>query len=360
MQDENNYYTQPNGNQSGGEPYGSPNYGQGYGQPNQQNGSQYGQSGQQYGDPYSQSGQQYGSPYNQSGQQYESPYGQQQYGYSSYGQQYQQGMGYGMGMAPFDPNGKPIPNRFGMKLTFSIFEMLSCNIFTMVCGIIGCIFTVKANTAYRERQWEDFKNHAKASAIALWIGFGLFILTLAAYLAISFAGMGESEDESVYVGNGEAYVYVDGTYIDIPTSYDEMMRLGFYLSREDGSEMLEAGDVSLCKMYNSDGEPVMWCWFYNTGISTRDVADCPIIGVNVDNKYCENYNSFRTDKGLGFHSSVRDFMEAYGVPDDVRDVDYGRTKYVWYLGDKDDPIWRVMEVTFEDGDLYEIDVDFKR
>lgn len=348
MQDDNNYYTQPNGSQ--------------YGQSNQPDGySPYGQPNQQYGyPPYGQPGQPNGSQYGQPNQPNGYlPYGQpnQQYGYPPYGQQYQLGMGYGMDIAPFDQNGRPIPNRFGMKLTFSILEMVLCNILSLICGIIGCVFTVKANTAYKERRWEDFKNHAKASAIALWIGFGLGMLTFFVYIILFFGIQGLAG--SVDAGNGEIYVYVDGTRIDIPTDYDEMTDLGFYLSRGDGSGKLEGGDYTICKMYNSKNEQVMWCWFYNAGISTRDVTDCQIIGVNVDNYSCDNYESYRTSEGLGFQSSVQDFWEAYGAPDDVS-ATYNGIKYYWYLGDKDDHLWRVIEVTFEDDELYEIDIDYKK
>lgn len=324
MQDENNYYTPPNESQ----PYGSPDYGQGYG-------SQYGQPNQPYGNPYGQMN--------------------QPYGYLSYDQQYQQGMGYGMDIAPFDQNGKPIPNRFAMKLTFSILEIIACNFVSIICGILGCIFTVKANTAYRERRWEDFKSSAKASAIALWIGFGFTILV--AFLFLILVGLGLSE--SFDVGSGEPYVYVDGTRIDIPTNYDDMTDLGFYLSRSESDTMLAADDYALYEMYNIHQERVMWCWFYNTGDNARYVADCPIVGVNIDNYSCENYRTYRTQEGLGFQSSVQDFMNVYGVPDSVGETYYG-IKYKWYLGDKDDPMWRVIEATFDGDQLYEIDVDYKK
>ena len=51
-----------------------------------------------------------------------------------------------------DNNGKPLKNSFGMKLTFSILEMLCCcaSCFTLVTGILSCIFTCQANTCYKE------------------------------------------------------------------------------------------------------------------------------------------------------------------------------------------------------------------
>ncbi len=280
------------------------------------------------------------------------PYGQpsQQtpYGYPPYGQP---GMGYGM--APFDPNGRPIPNRFGMKLTFSILEMLCCAFPALVCGIVGCVYTVMANASYRERRWEDFKRQARVSAIALWIGFGLgmatALLVLACY-AIGYIQMGGS--------TAGACVRVDGTRIDIPTDYQWMIDHGFYLAKSQRTVTLRPGDYWIDQMYNDDGKKVMWCWFYNDGTSYEELAECDIIGVNLDVE-CDRYWTFQTSEGLGFDSTPEEFIEVYGEPDEADEDSYYK-EYHWYLGDGDDPVWRVIEASFVEDELYEIDVDYKR
>ena len=45
-------------------------------------------------------------------------------------------------------------------------------------GILGCVFTSKANTAYKEGRWEDFKSAAKTATIVLWVGLGGIILSV--------------------------------------------------------------------------------------------------------------------------------------------------------------------------------------
>ncbi len=84
---------------------------------------------------------------------------------------------YVMGM--FDDNGKPLKNRFGMKLIFSILEMVTlllCNLPGFILGLVACIFTCKANASYKSGDKYAFKSAAKTSAICLWIGLAEFVL----------------------------------------------------------------------------------------------------------------------------------------------------------------------------------------
>lgn len=122
------------------------------------------------------------------------PYGQQNaydgnineqntYGYAQQnaynaGYGYNQGGNYG---GPVDKNGCSLPNNFGMKLTFSILEMITimfCNVITLVMGILGCVFTCKANNAYKEGRWSDFSSAKKTSNVFLWIGFAVSMVYL--------------------------------------------------------------------------------------------------------------------------------------------------------------------------------------
>lgn len=158
---------------------------------------------QDYGAPSQGSGQQnYGNPY-QSGQQ---TYG----GYNPYGN------------VPLDKKGQPLKNRFGMKLTFSILEMISGNLISLICGIIACVFTCKANTAYKEGKWEEFKSHAKVSNIVLWVGLGVCIVVYVIVFAlIAVAGLSVlpfivsgSSGSSVASGSYDYYDEQDYNYYD--------------------------------------------------------------------------------------------------------------------------------------------------
>ena len=81
---------------------------------------QYGTSGQYNANAQYNTNGQYGADnqYNMNGQYYTNGQYNQAGQYNMNGQQYQYNNGYGQG--PVDNNGRPIPNNFGMKLTFSI------------------------------------------------------------------------------------------------------------------------------------------------------------------------------------------------------------------------------------------------
>ncbi len=329
---------QPN-EQSGQQPYGQPVYGQeSYGQPNEQSGQQ------PYGQPaYGQES--YGQPNQQ-------PYGQTAYtNYGQANQPYGQNMGYGM--PPMGPNGTPLKNNYAMKLTFSILEIISCcigNVVTLAMGIVACIFTSKANTSYKQGKTEDFKSQSKTATICLWVGLGFLVLELIFIIVASALDAGTVSDD--------CYVKVDGERIEIPSDYAELEAQGFSLDAYDAGTTLEGnGDFGLYQMVNEDGEYVMWCWFYNDSSSAKPLEACDIIGIDVD-YYCENYALYETSEGLGFFDDAEDFIDTYGTPDEI-DRDGSEELYAWYLDDGSDPIWRVMEVTFIDGMLYDIDIDYK-
>lgn len=240
-------------NNDGGENNQNPYY-QDYGAPSQGSGQQENNT-----DPYQNAGNQdYSNPY-QSGQpDYSNPYqsGQQDYGsqYQSgqqnYGNPYQNGQqmygGYNpYGNVPLDKKGQPLKNRFGMKLTFSILEMISGNLISLICGIIACVFTCKANTAYKEGKWEEFKSHAKVSNIVLWVGLGVCIVVYVIVFAlIAVAGLSVlpvigsgSSGSSVASGSYDYYDEQDYNYYDDTDDY-------YYDDEDDDADEEETEDYA--------------------------------------------------------------------------------------------------------------------
>ncbi len=136
--------------------------------------------------------------YNQQ-QSYQQNYNQQQsYQQQNYNQQQSYQQNYATGGVPLDEKGQPLKNNFGLKLFFSILEMLTCcmcNPVTLVLGIFGCVYAVKANNAYQEGKWDEFKGHAKTSSICLWVGLAV----IAVYMVFAVA--------SIIFGGGMAAVY---------------------------------------------------------------------------------------------------------------------------------------------------------
>lgn len=369
MDNENNFDSKPDVNQQNNQ-QGS------YDQPNQSDQSnqsdqmdQYSQPQQQYGQvnqSYDQSDQsdqanQYSQPqqqYGQVNQQYGQPNQQNVYGQNQF---YGSNMGYQSGTLP--------KNRFGMKLTFSILEIISCNLLTFIMGIISCVYTSKANTSYKEGRWEDFKSQAKTSAICLWVGFASFIISgILCILIWTVGGLGDAfmegfregyygVQEGTPAGEGVA-VNVDGTRIALPLDYSDLEEIGFTLDGFDMYQKVDGYDYDFYQVYNEKGESVMWCWFENPYSVQTYLTECRVIGIDVDYN-CDNYESFSTAAGLGFSNSLSDFTDAYGFPDYLEGKEDGSVTYYWYLDEGSDENWRVMEVTFEGDYIYDIDIEFR-
>lgn len=144
---------------------------------------QYGTSGQYNANAQYNTNGQYGADnqYNMNGQYYTNGQYNQAGQYNMNGQQYQYNNGYGQG--PVDNNGRPIPNNFGMKLTFSILITI---FLSKIFGILSIVFTCLQNKAYKEGRWDDFKNKRKLSNVFLWIGLILGIIMFV--VSIVFAG----------------------------------------------------------------------------------------------------------------------------------------------------------------------------
>lgn len=355
MEENKSYGVQPDvENQPAEQTYGAPQeqpqeaqqtYGVPQGQP-QETQQTYGQTNQQaYGQAYGQANQQaYGQTYGQANQ-----------------QAYGQNMGYAM--PPVGPDGQPLKNNYAMKMVFSILEILCCcmgNVVTLAMGIVGCIFSSKANKSYQQGDGQNFKSQSKTANICLWIGLGFVVLQLIVTV-ISFAidaGKSTSTNSAAGGADAEVYVQVDGCEIGIPSTYAELEDMGFSVDSYNAGTTIDGGDFDFLQMTNEDGEYVMWCWFYNDSSTEKAVEECRLIGVDVDSN-CENYQTYRTGEGLSFDSTAEDFIEAYGEPGE-HDYEDGRDYYEWYFDNGSDVVWRVMEVTFIDGVLYDIDVDYKQ
>lgn len=116
--------------------------------------------------------------------------------YQSGGYNYSNG-NYNMnqGSAPLDKNGQPVKNNFGMKLTFSIIEMvigfiLTCaqvwcfGLVPLALAIVACVLVCLQNKNYKEGNWNGFTSNRKASTVLLWVGFALYMLWLVLLIVV--------------------------------------------------------------------------------------------------------------------------------------------------------------------------------
>lgn len=375
-------------NNDGGETNQNPYY-QDYGAPSQGSGQQENNT-----DPYQNAGNQdYSNPY-QSGQpDYSNPYqsGQQDYGsqYQSgqqnYGNPYQSGQQmyggynpYGNGNVPLDKKGQPLKNRFGMKLTFSILEMISGNLISLICGIIACVFTCKANTSYKEGKWEEFKSNAKISNIFLWIGLGVclafyvIVIILIAAVGLSvlpFVGSGNSgssvgsgsydyydeqdynyyddddadEEETdedadeweeedtedadtgyasagVTAGSGytDPTVTINGATVTFPLSYaDFVAETGLTMDADETGDIVSADgydNYDITNAYDSEGNDVCSIWLYNMSGSDLAMEDCYVAGIIAYNDGYSETPDLVMQNGITFASTQDEVRTALGEP----------------------------------------------
>lgn len=340
-------------NNDGGETNQNPYY-QDYGAPSQGSGQQ------DYSNPYQNGQQNYGNPY-QSGQQ---TYG----GYNPYGN----------GNVPLDKKGQPLKNRFGMKLTFSILEMISGNLISLICGIIACVFTCKANTSYKEGKWEEFKSNARISNIFLWIGLGVclafyvIVIILIAAVGLSvlpFVGSGNSgssvgsgsydyydeqdynyyddddadEEETdedadeweeedtedadtgyasagVTAGSGytDPTVTINGATVTFPLSYaDFVAETGLTMDADETGDIVSADgydNYDITNAYDSEGNDVCSIWLYNMSGSDLAMEDCYVAGIIAYNDGYSTAPDLVMQNGITFASTQDEVRTALGEP----------------------------------------------
>lgn len=351
-------------NNDGGETNQNPYY-QDYGAPSQGSGQQ------DYSNPYQNGQQDYGSQYQSGQQNYGNPYqsGQQTYGgYNPYGN----------GNVPLDKKGQPLKNRFGMKLTFSILEMISGNLISLICGIIACVFTCKANTAYKEGKWEEFKSNARISNIFLWIGLGVclafyvIVIILIAAVGLSvlpFVGSGNSgssvgngsydyydeqdynyyddddadEEETdedadeweeedtedadtgyasagVTAGSGytDPTVTINGATVTFPLSYaDFVAETGLTMDADETGDIVSADgydNYDITNAYDSEGNDVCSIWLYNMSGSDLAMEDCYVAGIIAYNDGYSTAPDLVMQNGITFASTQDEVRTALGEP----------------------------------------------
>ena len=403
---------QPSYGETEQQTYGEPEQQSYYSNPGQQ--SYYGQPDQAYGQPdqtYGQTDQTYGQ---QSYGQTDQTYGQQSYGQTSYDQQFYGQSNYNAAEVPLDKNGQPLKNNYGMKMAFSIIEVLwcccGCNFVTMIMGIVGCVFSSQANAAYKEGRWEEFRSKSKTTNIFLWIGFGFAVVGMIANILMwTVGGFGEafmtgfeegynSTYEDIYdstyddyydsyddtdsydedpvdvpdadvpaapqeVTPGEGFtdptITVNGGTITFPMSYGDFAAAGFSVDSEDAEYVINKNEYYNPTFYDAAGMEVGEVYIGNETDGALPMNECVVFGVNIDSYVMEDGTTFSLPNGLTQDSTVEDFMKAFGTPDyDYDGDDY--ESYQWYNHNDEyyDAEENSISVDFWEGGVDELDMRY--
>lgn len=114
---------------------------------------------------------------------------------------YNNGMNFGQ--PPLDKKGRPVPNNFGMKLTFGILEIVvslymtlqgswCVGIVPLVLSVIATVYVCLQNSEYKAQHWDSFVSRRKVSNVLLWVSFGImaaFILLVIILAILLVAGV---------------------------------------------------------------------------------------------------------------------------------------------------------------------------
>lgn len=331
---------------------------------------QHGTSGQYNANAQYNTDGQYGADnqYNMNGQYYTNGQYNQAGQYNMNGQQYQYNNGYGQG--PVDNNGRPIPNNFGMKLTFSILVTI---FLSKIFGILSIVFTCLQNKAYKEGRWDDFKNKRKLSNVFLWIGLILGIIMFV--VSIVFAGAifkevynafgdydysddydydydydyddsdddfdyddaSDTDSESDYVYGNSTFDFdavedmtINGAAVSVPMSVTDFIEatgfdtytegdLDTYdLSSHNGGELIYIDDENKCSLID----------IYNGSDDDIKAIDGTIGGIKLDFEDTSSPIQFEY-KGITNDSSIDDVLDAFGEADTRYNGEYS-TELTYY------------------------------
>lgn len=297
-----------------------------------------------------------------------------QYQYNINGQYYGKGQynGYNNGQGPVDANGKPIPNNFGMKLTFSILVTI---FLSRIFGILSIVFTCQQNSAYKEGRWDDFKNKKKLSNVFLWIGLVvgvlLFILSIALfgvvvketfdmvdYYEYSYSYDDDEDDrhssdrhnddeeddmatsdveeedtldssdgftygESTFDFEPVEYITINGSEVGVPMSVQEFIDITGYRDYDVDVETLDldahnGGEL----VYIDDENGYSLIDIYNGTDDTIKAIDGVIGGIKLDFEYTTSPIQFNY-RGITNDSTIDDVLAVFGEADTRYDSEYG-------------------------------------
>lgn len=296
---------------------------------------------------------------------------------------------YGMGQVPLDKNGQPVKNRYGMKITFAVLEILTilgCNVLTFILGIIAAVFTSKANASYQQGRWDDFKSEAKTSTVLLWIGFSGFmievvIIFISLLMGVSlyneiqdsydyrlpktyegssnagntddtdYFGTADSETESTEnmdqsteapaitpsnVTPGEGFVEpsftLNGAAITLPLDYADVKELGFYIDTEDEEYYMNKNEYFYPDVFDANGNEIGCVYIGNVTDGAIPMKEGLVFGFEFSNEDdMDAVADVVFSNGVTFSSTKEDLITAFGEPDNSYESEsYDSQEYTWY------------------------------
>ena len=278
---------------------------------------------------------------------------------------------------PLDRKGRPLKNRFGMKMVFSVIELF----FATLWGVLGLIFTCMANNAYQKRDWDGFKSKSRLASIMLWVGFVVCLIEVAVLgvFISSFSMLGKNyHTSSSYVEevpaveepvvdepvvdeeqtSGESTAKADfpapeeyntfkmnGMALTVPSKVSDYVKVlkesGYEFTDDFKKAKLEPHDASYFDFVNKDGYIVGFVEVYNTTEEQMDATAGMVGGIYIDVNFDDKIQIDYMGR-LDNNSSAQDYIDIFGMPNSA-DEDYGY--YQWYTEEG----W--ISIDLKDGEL---------
>ena len=321
-----------------------------------------------------------------------------------------------LGGVVLDENGKPLKNSFGIKLTLSIMEMLCCcaSCFTLVTGIISCIFTCQANTCYKEGRYDEYKSKSNVSTILLVVGAifaGISIIYNAISLPTSMDSFweefkiefekelenelgydidleefwndmmsgddifyengyfteGDYEDfynENAVHENFEDFnqIIVNGVTVSLPCTYADLEAAGFFMNPSDLNTEIESDSSWFFQIHGNGKAYIADVEIQNT--TDKNITAKEGLVVYMDFYYegeeeKEIYEGYEFVNGLDLFATIDETLALLGEPNSgyFEESEYGYRQYYCWEYEYADGYYSYISVTFYDGVLYDIGIN---
>lgn len=299
-------------------------------------------------------------------------------------------------------------NPFTRHLVFSILEILSIWPLAVICGIVACVYTAKANTSYLDGRIYDFQHQNKNAKTSLWLGFAsyfiLLIFILLAFLTFlasknifssvpfenSFSDLTETQiidditgkprnelisdsDKSYSIDRerryDESYLLEDtilagynqftwgGAQITLPMSYNDFLKLNLKHDTDRLSTVLNPSKSGYVNVYDENDEYIGNIYLSNNTSKALPMSECIIDAVEVRGFVSEP--EVELIHGINFDTSVEELIDYFGIPDkEYHSKENAYFYYSWCAPLYGSNLHDTLVITFTDERISEIYIGY--
>ena len=258
--------------------------------------------------------------------------------------------------------GKKIRNPYALRLVLSILELVFCYLslfLSIPAGILGIVFSKKANKAYKAGKVREFNNYARtaiiilaAGALSMWI-VPIVLITgnSEGYITNENADHPDFEDFNEFT--------VDGTTLSIPCTYQDLEELGYFMDYSDTHRYTEPGYYKYEYLHTESAIDVLYLCLHNDSTEDAFLTEMSITSIAFWNCMGENdqwFADYEFVNGLRFGMTEEEVLETLGEPntrETWEDDEYTEVYLTWdYSGGE----YCYISVGFVDGLLEYIEI----